>query len=124
MKKVINEALRLSSNIYNADTKQVIDNKCRKDNVIKAKRMLIYYLYNFVEIGHAHMKKYINGLNHATSIYHVKQFNKQLDSDYTLKLKFKSFMEEMRAFSLYGEEYELKKQELEKLKVELNNIKK
>ena len=33
-------------------------------------------------------------------------------------------MEEMKSFSLYGEEFEQKKQELEQIKVELNNLKK
>ena len=123
MKAVIKESLRLCSNMWNVDSKQVINNRCRKADVIMAKRMFIYYLYNFVEIGHAHIKNHVKGLNHATSIYHVREFNKQLDIDYAIKLKFQRFMEEMKSFSLYGEEFEQKKQELEQIKVELNNLK-
>lgn len=110
MKAVIKEALRLCSNMWNVDSKQVINNRCRKADVIMAKRMFIYYLYNFVEIGHAHIKNHVKGLNHATSIYHVREFNKQLDIDYAIKLKFQRFMEEMSSFSLYGAEYEIKKE--------------
>ena len=123
MKQVIKESLRLCSNMWDVKQSKVKGNNCREANVIMAKRMWIYYLYNFVEIGHAHMKKHIKGLNHATSIYHVRQFNKQLDMDYGIKLKFQRFMEEMKSFSLYGEEFEQKKQELEQIKVELNNLK-
>ena len=54
----------------------------------------------------------------------MREFNKQLDIDYAIKLKFQRFMEEMKSFSLYGEEFEQKKQELEQIKVELNNLKK
>ena len=62
MKAVIKEALRLCSNMWDVDSKQVINNRCRKADVIMAKRMFIYYLYNFVEIGHAHIKVELNNL--------------------------------------------------------------
>ena len=42
MKKVIKEALRLSCNMWDVDSKQIINNKCRKADVIMAKRMFIY----------------------------------------------------------------------------------
>jgi len=124
MKKIVKEAARISSNLWNADLKRVLGNDCRKDNTVKAKRMLIYYLYNFVEISHNQMKLYIKNLNHATSIYHCNKFNDDLLESEIITMKFGHFMGEMRAFSIYGEEFEQKKKELEILKREIINLKK
>jgi len=124
MKNIVKEAARLSANLYNADIKRVLGNDCRKDETVKAKRMLIYYLFNFVEISHNQMKLHINKLNHATSIYHCTQFNKDLEESDFIAMKFAHFMGEMRAYSIYGEEFEEKKRQLEKLKIEINNLKK
>ena len=92
MKKAIKEALRLSANLWNVDQNLVKGNDCRIDAVIMAKRFFIYYLYNFVEVNHSQMKKYVHGINHSTSIYHVRQLNKQLDERYDIKHKFHYWM--------------------------------
>ena len=123
-KRVINEALRLCTNLWKAKRDDVIGNNCRKAEVVMAKRMFIYYLYNFVEVGHTQMKYYIKDISHATSIYHVREFNKNIDQDSYINKTFAFFMNEMRSFSIYGDEYDFKKQELEKIKVELNKLKK
>jgi len=124
MKKIVKEAARLSANLSNANAKRVLANDCRKSETIKAKRMLIYYLYNFAEISHNKMKLYIKNLDHTTSIYHCQRFNKDLENDNDINKRFGQFMDEMSAFSLYGEEFEKKKQELEILKREIINLKK
>ena len=124
MKKAIKEALRLSANLWNVDQNLVKGNDCRIDAVIMAKRFFIYYLYNFVEVNHSQMKKYVHGINHSTSIYHVRQLNKQLDERYDIKHKFQILLDEMSSYSLYGAEYEIKKRELEQIKVELNKLRK
>lgn len=124
MKKIVKEAARVSSNLFNADIKRVLKNDCRKEHTIKAKRMLIYYLYNFVEISHNQMKLHIKGLDHATSIYHCTEFNKDLEESDFIAMNFAHFMGEMKAFSIYGEEFEQKKKELEILKREIINLKK
>ena len=116
MKKIVKEAARLSANLSKASSKRVLANDCRKSETIKAKRMLIYYLYNFAEISHNKMKLYIKNIDHATSIYHCQKFNEDK--------RFGQFMGEMSAFSLYGEEFEKKKKELEALKREIINLKK
>ena len=123
-KRVLNEALRVCTNLWKAKKRDVIGNNCRKAEVVMAKRMFIYYLYNFVEVGHTQMKHYIKGISHATSIYHVREFNKNIDEDAYINKTFTFFMNEMRSFSIYGDEYDFKKQELEKIKVELNKLKK
>ena len=78
-KRVINEALRLCTNLWKAKKGDVIGNNCRKAEV---------------------------------------------NEDAYINRTFKFFMNEMRSFSVYGDEYDFKKQELEKIKVELNKLKK
>lgn len=124
MIKIVKEAARVSSNLWKADIERVLQNDCRKGKTIKAKRMLIYYLYNFVEISHNQMKLYVKDLDHATSIYHCRKFNQDLEECDMIAIKFGHFMGEMRAFSIYGEEFEQKKKELEILKREIINLKK
>tara|TARA_R100001244_G_scaffold44744_2_gene40583 strand:+ start:1506 stop:1886 length:381 start_codon:yes stop_codon:yes gene_type:complete len=123
MKKVIKEAARLSANLWNVDVNKILDHNCRKVDTIMAKKMLIFYLYNFVELPHNQMKQYIKGVNHSTSMYHCKIFAKDIEESVLTESKFKHFIDEMRAYSLYGEEFEQKKKELELLKVELNILK-
>lgn len=86
--------------------------------------MLIYYLYNFVEISHNKMKLHIKNIDHTTSIYHCQKFNEDLENNNDTNKRFGQFMGEMSAFSLYGEEFEKKKKELEILKREIINLKK
>lgn len=123
MKKVIKEAARLSANLWNVDVNKILDHNCRKVDTIMAKKMLIFYLYNFVELPHNQMKQYIKGLNHATSMYHCKMFAKDIEESIFTKCRFDHFMDEMKAFSLYGAEYEERKQIIEQMKVELNTLK-
>ena len=120
--KIITHALKISCEIYNADHKFVTSNNNRYSSTIKAKRMFIYYLYEFMEIKHNGMKKYIKGLNHASSIHHVNKFKFEKDQYEDLKKEFDKFMIEMKRFNVYGGGFYEKRMEIKKLLKELNNI--
>jgi len=124
MKKIVKEAARISSNLWGVDAERVLKNDSRKGNIPKAKRMLIYYLVVFADIPHNQIKKYIKNETHANSIYHCNKFSIELKTKPDVNDKFCKFKNEMKAFSLYGAEFEKKKQELIDLKVDLNNLKK
>ena len=81
--------------------------------------MFVYYIYSFLEVSYVDIKNYIIGFNHASSIYHVKEFNKDLDNDPDVKKIFKQFMHKMNLYSVYGSGYMEKRKEIEKLKQEL-----
>ena len=119
MKELIEEALRVSCLLWNADIEKVRNNSSRLKNNVKAKRMFVYYIYSFLEVSHVDVKNYIIGFNHASSIYHVKQFNKDLDNDPNVNKIFKKFMQKMDLYSVYGNGYKEKRKEIEKLKQEL-----
>tara|TARA_R110002012_G_scaffold267178_1_gene450827 strand:+ start:378 stop:770 length:393 start_codon:yes stop_codon:yes gene_type:complete len=120
--KIISHALNISCEIYDADKKYVISNNNRYSSTIKAKRMFIYYLYEFMEIKHTKMKKYIKDINHASSIHHVNKFKFEKDTYDDVKKSFNTFMTEMRRFNVYGGGFYEKRMEIKKLLNELNQI--
>ena len=121
--KIITHALKISCEIYNANKKFVTRNNNRYSSTIKAKRMFIYYLYEFMEIKHNGMKKYIKGLNHASSIHHVNKFKFEKDQYEDVKKEFDKFMIEMKRFNVYGGGFYEKRMQIKKLLDELNQIK-
>ena len=120
--KIITHALKISCEIYNANKKFVTSNNNRYSSTIKAKRMFIYYLYEFMEIKHNGMKKYIKGINHASSIHHVNKFKFEKDQYEDVKKEFDKFMIEMKRFNVYGGGFYEKRMEIKRLLKELNNI--
>lgn len=120
--KIINYALKVSCELYNANQKFVTSNNNRYSSTIKAKRMFLYYLYNFMEIKHNGMKKYIKDINHASSIHHVKKFEFELETYQDVKKQFDRFMIKMRRFNIYGGGFYEKRMELKRLLNEINMI--
>ena len=120
--KIITHALKISCEIYNANKIFVTSNNNRYSSTIKAKRMFLYYLYEYMEIKHTGMKKYIKDINHASSIHHVNKFKFEKDQYEDLKKEFDKFMIEMKRFNVYGGGFYEKRMEIKKLLKELNNI--
>lgn len=120
--KIINHALKISCKIYNADKTYVTSNNNRYSTTIKAKRMFLYYLYEFMEIKHTGMKNYIKDINHASSIHHVNKFKFEKETYDDVKKSFDKFITEMRRFSVYGGGFYEKRKEIKKLLDELKKI--
>ena len=120
--KIITHALKISCEICNANQKYVTSNNNRYSSTIKAKRMFLYYLYEYMEIKHTGMKKYIKDINHASSIHHVNKFKFEKNHYEDLKKDFDKFMIEMKRFNVYGGGFYEKRMEIKKLLKELNNI--
>lgn len=74
--------------MYGLDPKEITQMKGRKAELVEARRMFIYYLNKQKGIKHYHMKKYIDGIHHATSIYHCKTFENQLPIYDDLMIKY------------------------------------
>ena len=121
--KIITHALNISCEIYNANKNNIISNNNRSSSTIKAKRMFIYYLYEYMEIKHTGMKKYIKDINHASSIHHVNKFHFELQTYEDVKKYFNTFLTEMKKFNVYGGGFYEKRKEIKKLLNELNKIK-
>ena len=123
MEKLINEALRISCNIWNANPKDVTEHKCRLKNTIMAKRMFIYYLKIYLDFKHKDMSKYIKNCDHSTSVYHVKQFKNDIKLYAPMKNTFTNFISQMTEVSIYGVGYKEKKEQIQKLRKEILDFK-
>ena len=124
MEELIKKALQLSCKIWDANSKDVTDHKCRIKKTIMAKRMFIYYLRVYLDFKHKDMEKYINNCNHSTSVYHVQQFKNDIKLYEPMKDTFTKFISQMTAYSIYGVGYKEKKEQIEKLRNEILYFKK
>ena len=121
--KIIKFSLKVVCDIYKVQPEQILNNNLRKEKVIKAKRMFMYYLYVYLEVKHNEMKNYFKKMNHATSIHHVKKFAFELETYKEIHTDFNYFLTEMKKFNIYGINFYEKRKEIKKLLKEINIIK-
>ena len=94
----ISRALVELSLMFNVDIKDIIQMRCRKSNIMDARRFLIYYLHNNKGVKHFHMKQYIKrkcgikGIHHATSLYHCRVTNNLFDIEEKYRRKYFEFI--------------------------------
>ena len=84
MLKILNQL----SIMYNLNPNEIIQMNGRQKDLVEARRMYIYYLNKQKGIPHNHMKKYIDGMHHATSIYHCKKLEEQFPIYNDLIIKY------------------------------------
>ena len=88
----ISRALVQLSLMFDIDIKDITEMRSRKGDIMDARRFLIYYLHNNKKVKHYHMKKYIKGIHHATSIYHCKVIVNLFDTDEIYRRKYFEFI--------------------------------
>ena len=71
--KLIDNASKILSEMYEIPITELITVGKRTKVIMGARRMFMFYLNRHLGIKHAHMKKYIKGINHATSIHHCNK---------------------------------------------------
>lgn len=120
--KVIDQAFKICCDMYNIDKNTLINSKNRSDKIIKPKRLLIYFLYNDLEVKHMRMKKYFKDLHHSTSIYHVNRFEYEIKKHKEVKKQYDLFISEMCRHNIYGLGFYEKRKEIKRLLKEINKI--
>jgi len=91
--KLIDTSSRVLAEIYNIPEQEIRTVGKRTKEIMEARRMFMFYLNRHLEIKHAHMKKYIKGINHATSIHHCN------------KMEFLISMKEKESYKIYDKQY-------------------
>lgn len=82
------------SGLYNISEIDFVSLRSRQQNIVEARRLYVYFLNKFRGIKHLHMKDYVYGMHHATSIYHCKKLEDLLESkDKKATARFVEFME-------------------------------
>ena len=65
--------------MFDVEEIDIVMMKSRKQNIVDARRLYVYYLLQFKKVKHAHIKKYVKGMHHSTSIYQYNIFEDQMD---------------------------------------------
>ena len=119
--RMVDTATTFIAEIYQAPENQIRKVDSRKSHIIYARRMLIFFLNRFLSIKHVHMKNYIEGICHATSIHHCNKMEWFIENFKDVKEKYEMFIEKMEIFDIKGESMKDKKRQLIELQIELNN---
>ena len=87
-KEIINKVVEQLSIMYKVDAEEITKIVSRKHNIVEARRMFNYYLFTEKNIRHINMYKFINGMDHATSIYHIRKIKDLFSIDKELQIKY------------------------------------
>jgi hypothetical protein len=121
-RKKVDLALKAICTLYDVQIKDVLNTRYRKKPLPDARRMLVHYMFNQLRIPHYHMKRYINGICHATSIYHCKILDGYLDIEPQTKRLYLQFRDMAGEFDDDLLKIDTMKMELNKLTKDLNKI--
>lgn len=80
------------SKIWKCEALEFTQMKKRKRNIINARRFFIYYLWKYLDVKHMKMKNYIHGVDHATSIYHCRKLEQEIEIYRDIRKKFITFL--------------------------------
>lgn len=108
--------------LYDVEKRHVLNPSSRKKPIPDARRMLIHYMVNQLEIKHYHIKDYLTRICHATSIYHCKKFDGYLEHEPQTRTRYLLFRKMAGEFNDKLLELEIKKDEIEKMQQEVQDI--
>ena len=119
--RMVDNATEIISEIYDAPKEQLRNVWSRKRHIMEARRMLIFYLNKFLDIKHLHMKRYIKGLCHATSIHHCRKMEFFILYDKTTIKAYEQFQERMNLIDIRNELIKVKQETIVRLQAEVND---
>ena len=96
------------SKMWDCNESQFTLMKKRKTNIVFARRFFIYYLWKHCNVTHNRMKWYIYGMNHATSIYHCRKLEEEMEI-------YKHILKKWITFLFYADH-----KEYQTLKIDMN----
>jgi len=104
-------------NMFKVLEKDIIQMKSRKQNKVHARMFYNYYLWKVFKVPHNDIKKYIDGMHHATSIYLKNKLEFEID-------KYNSVAKEWETFLYFAKYQEIKELNKEKVKHLIEEYKK
>ena len=78
--------------MFDVEERDIVFKESRSGNKVTARRFYNYYLWRHKKVKHNYMKDYIKGLHHATSIYHCRLLEKELEIYKKLRKQFITFL--------------------------------
>ena len=99
--------------MFNVEERDVVFMDSRLKNKVKARRFNNYYLWRYKKVKHHHMKNYIKGIHHASSIHHCKVMENDLYLSNLNISKYQTIRKQFITFLYYAD-----RSEWEKLKID------
>tara|TARA_R100001244_G_scaffold116602_1_gene86710 strand:- start:3473 stop:3871 length:399 start_codon:yes stop_codon:yes gene_type:complete len=118
--RMIDTATTILAEMYDIPETQLRTIGSRKRHIMEARRMFIFYLNKYIRIKHIHMKQYVKGLCHATSIHHCNKMEFFLVQEPNVAEEYKEFLLRMREFDVFNEVIKDKQQRVIELQAEIN----
>ena len=80
MDKIILKAKIILGDIFNIQTIHFENNTSRKKNIVEARRFLVYYLREYLQMNYSEINRKIPALsNHATALFHYNKMKTHLE---------------------------------------------
>ena len=81
--------------------KDILFMNSRKQNNVHARMYYNYYLWKKFNIPHNHIKDYIDGMHHATSIYLKNKLEYEMNKYDSVAMEWKTFLSYSTIFSIW-----------------------
>ena len=118
--RMIDTAATILAEMYDIPERELRTVGKRNRIIIDARRTFIFYLNKYIRIKHNHMKNYVKGINHATSIHHCNKMEFFLVQEPNVAQEYKEFLLRMREFDVFNEVIKDKQQRVIELQAEIN----
>ena len=92
MERKLKQARFALMTMFGVLEKDILFMNSRKQNIVHARMYYNYYLWKKLNIPHNHIKDYIKGMHHATSIYLKNKLENEMELYDSVKMEWKTFL--------------------------------
>ena len=92
MERKLKQARFALMTMFEVLEEDIVEMKSRKQNKVHARMFYNYYLWKKHNIPHYHIKTYINGMHHATSIYFKNKLEFEMEKYDSVGMEWKTFL--------------------------------
>ena len=92
MEKKLKRARFALMTMFEVFEEDILEMRNRKQNNVQARMFYNYYLWKVYNIPHNHIKNYIEGMHHATSIYLKNKLESEMKQYDSVAMEWKTFL--------------------------------
>ena len=119
--RMVKAAIKILAEMYDVPQKELKVGGSRIQNIMEARRLLMFYLNRFMGVKHVEMKKYIKDVHHANSIHHCNKMEWFLIYDERVKEEYKEFLLRMGEHDVLNQVIQHKIERVVTLQSEIND---
>ena len=92
MEEKLKQARFALMTMFEVIEEDIVEMKSRKQNKVHARMFYNYYLWKVFKVPHNDIKKHINGMHHATSIYLKNKLEFEMEKYDSVGMEWKTFL--------------------------------